>query len=93
MFLDISGLPFWAQFVIYSIFGLSVSVVVILTLLGYKFGQKTTPPSADQARVAAVIVEPSALLSATEAARELSVEVRELTRAVNSMILEMARRR
>lgn len=97
---DLSTLPFWAQFLIYTIFGVSVSVVVILTFLGFKIGQKGTPPAADQARVAAVIVEPTALNHATSAVnsmagelRELTTEVRELTRAVNSMILEMARKR
>lgn len=97
---DLSTLPFWAQFLIYTIFGVSVSVVAILTFLGFKMGQKNTPSPSDQARVAAVIVEPSALNAATNAVsgmtielRELTTEVRELTRAVNSMILEMARKR
>lgn len=97
---DLSTLPFWAQFLIYTIFGVSVSIVAILTFLGFKVGQRGTPPSTDQARVAAVIVEPTALNAATAAVssmtgelRELTTEVRELTRAVNSMILEMARKR
>lgn len=97
---DLSTLPFWAQFLIYTIFGVSVSVVAILTFLGFKMGQKGAPPAADQARVAAVIVEPAALNNATQAVigmskemQELTTEIRELTRSLNSMILEMARRR
>ena len=91
VFPDISALPFWAQVLVYSIFGGSVSIVVILTLLGYRMGQKTTPTTNDQARVAAVIVEPSALLAATKAVEELGDEIREHTRAMNDMTRELAR--
>lgn len=91
VFPDLSALPMWAQILIYSIFGVSVSIVVILTFLGVRMGQKNIPPPSEQARVAAVIVEPSALLAATSAVRELGDDVRDLTRAVQAMTLEMAR--
>lgn len=88
---DLSSIPFWAQFLIYTIFGVSISVVAILTFLGFKMGQRNNPTSADSARVAAVIVEPSALMASTRAVENLGDDVKELTRAIQAMTLEMAR--
>lgn len=89
---DLSALPLWAQILIYSIFGISVSIVVILTMLGYKGGMKSSPSTnGGSAKVAAVIVDPTALNAAAAAVKELSEDVRDLNRTISSLTLEMAR--
>lgn len=86
---DLTGLPLWAQIIVYCIFGFSVSIPVILTMFGYKNGQKNIP-NPGSAQVAAVIVDPTALNLHTSAVKELSDDVRDLTRVISALTLELA---
>lgn len=68
----LSDLPAWAQAVAYSAFGVGLAVMYLVGKAGWKQGLKSLPAESE-ARVAAVVVEPAALLAATAAIEALNM--------------------
>lgn len=98
---DISNLPLWAQILCYSILGISMATVFGLSALGFLRGKAEGPlrsAESPKAQVAAVIVDPTALLAVKDAALSLKVSIDSLsesmddmTNAMKAMTLEMVR--
>jgi len=90
---DLTNFPLWAQILIYSILAVSIGVATAFSWLGYIKGKTSTasPPSTNQAQVAAVIVDPTALVAATNAVIDLTKNVSNLTEAIERMTVEMIR--
>lgn len=61
-------------------FGVTLAVIFAARHLGLWQGQRIAPASSDQAQVAAVIVDPSALNRASAAGDALAVSMREWTK-------------
>lgn len=68
-FPDLSGLPAWAQIIIYGTFGVSLAVIIGAARFGVMLGKKVPPAATSTAAaVAAVIVDPTELQKLTAAA-------------------------
>jgi hypothetical protein len=78
-FPDLSGLPVWAQVLIYAILGLAIAIAFLVARFGLLQGSKASPEAGGQAQVAAVIVDPTALNKATAEVAGLSVAITEAT--------------
>lgn len=82
---DLSGLPIWAQVLIYTILGLSIAVAFLVARFGVAQGAKASPAaSAAQAQVAAVIVDPTALNKAAGEVAGLAVAITEAMAVVRA---------
>lgn len=91
---DISSLPLWAQILCYGVVGVSMATVFIISSLGFLKGKSEGPMKASdapKAQVAAVIVDPTALIRATEAVMALTRQLEDHTEALKDMTKEMIR--
>lgn len=74
---DLSGLPIWAQVLIYAILGISIAIAFFVARFGVLQGQRAAPAAAAQAQVAAVIVDNTALNKLTGEVAGLAVAISE----------------
>ena len=88
---DLTGLPTWAQVLIYGIFGLALAGGSLTVWLGLINGKKAPSTPNTSAEVAAVIVNPAALQEASSQVKNLTYKVEQLTDAIERMTLEMVR--
>lgn len=88
---DLTGLPTWAQVLIYSMFGLALAGGSLTVWLGLINGKKAPATPANQAEVAAIIVNPVALQEASAQVKNLAYKVEQLTDALERMTLELVR--
>jgi len=73
---DFSGLPPFAQGIMYTVAAIAIGLSIIVPRIGYMFGKKAdTKP---EATVAAVIVDPTALNGHATALKEVADEISEL---------------
>lgn len=92
---DLSGLPEWAQWVVYGVLAVSIGLGWAVARLGL-FKGRETPAEArqDTASVAAVIVNPEALNRLTATAEALNItlmEMKGIVREVGSSSMAQAR--
>lgn len=81
---DLSGLPPFAQGVLYTMFFLCATLAVIVPRMGFLHGKNDTKKT-DNAPVAAVIVDPTALNNHTAALNKLAEVIeRGLTRTAEA---------
>lgn len=73
---DFSGLPPFAQGVMYTAAAVAVGLSILIPRIGYMFGKKSEPKG--EASVAAVIVDPTALNAHTAATNRVADELAEI---------------
>ena len=65
-FPDLSGLPAWAQVIVYGTFGVSLAIIIGAARFGVMLGKKVPPAATSTAAaVVAVIVDPAELQKLT----------------------------
>lgn len=75
---DFSNLPPYAQGIMYTVAAIALGLSIVVPRIGFLFGKKDTKPDPGPA-VAAVVVDPSALLKHAEAVNKLATAMRALT--------------
>ncbi len=73
---DFSGLPLFAQGVLYTVAAIALGLSIIIPRIGFMFGKKAETKT--EATVAAVIVDPAALNNHAAAMLKVAEEVSEL---------------
>lgn len=84
-FPDLSALPVWGQVIVYSIFGISLAVIIGIARLGVVMGKKAGTSDPTKAEVAAMVVDSSAIRSAAASVDGLTVAITGLTVAAKSL--------
>lgn len=69
---DFSGLPPFAQGVMYTVAAIAVGLSIIIPRIGFMFGKKSDSKAEATPGIAAVIVDPTALNANTVAIQELA---------------------
>ncbi|WP_375597556.1 hypothetical protein [Devosia sp. Naph2] len=84
-FPDLSPLPIWAQVLVYSIFAVSLAVIIGMARLGLIQGKKAGASEPGKAEVAAMVVDSSAIRAATAAVEGLTVSITSLGVATKAL--------
>lgn len=74
---DFSGLPLFAQGVLYTVAAIAIGLSIIIPRIGFMFGKKAEATKPEPT-IAAVIVDPTALNNHAAQIKELAGEVSEL---------------
>lgn len=82
----LADLPAWAQAIAYLGLGIGCAVMYLVGRAGFKQGLKSLPAESE-ARVAAVVVEPAALMAATAAIEGLNMTFIGLKSTLNDFCL------
>lgn len=84
-FPDLSPLPIWAQVLVYSIFAVSLAIIIGMARLGLVQGKKAVTSDPAKAEVVAMTIDASAIRAATAAVEGLTVAVTSLVVATKDM--------
>lgn len=90
-FPDLSPFPAWAQVLVYSMFGISLAVIIGLGRVGIIHGKKDGSGGSGKAEVAAMIMDASAIRDAAMAVEALTSAVTSLTGAVRDAAVHQNR--
>lgn len=85
---DLTGLPPFAQGVVYTIIGITLAVSFLVPRLGFLKGNKDKPQGTGEPGFAAVVVDPTALNAHSQQVQHLSVSVDQLTVTLKEVVRE-----
>ena len=77
-FPDLSPLPIWGQVIVYSMFGISLAIIIGIARLGLMQGKRAVTADPGKAEVVSMVVDSSAIREATAEVKSLVLVLKDL---------------